>query len=146
MTFFEFSKCIADCSEFQREQGWLRPNLGFVPPSAVLYSRAQLVTLINAMQSLPDCNAGIFCQNSTDISYEDFLSNIHKLQQVIMYFPWMNSFETLGKYLPLRLHTFSYHIPSPYSHCSLQNHANPSKLYFYMSHYQYFNWRLVSWN
>lgn len=86
MTFFEFSKRTADCSEFQREQGWLRPNLGFVPLSAVLYSRAQLVTLLNAMQSLPDCNTGIFCQNSTDISYKDFLSSIHKLQQVAIYF------------------------------------------------------------
>lgn len=49
MTDSEFQKCVADCSELRREQGWLRPDPEFVPLSAILYSMAQLLTLINAI-------------------------------------------------------------------------------------------------
>jgi len=57
----------------------------------MLYSRVQLVQLINTMQLLPDSNAVIFCQNSTNITYKEFLSSIHKLQQVAKFFPRMDS-------------------------------------------------------
>lgn len=59
---------------------------------ALEYSTAERGALVSAMQSLPDCSAGIFCQNSINILCKEFLSSVHRPQQVALFFPQMHLF------------------------------------------------------